>query len=347
MSALSHHVVIGSGIAGAQAVATLRARDPDARVTMITLSALHCYKRYDLPRIFRGCRDWRELLAQPPSYYDDQRITVRRATKVANVDTSRGMIQLSHNEEIRFDTLLVASGCRGHLPEELADYKDLIHRFSTFQDAMTVARALPEGGRVIMLGGDMLGLDLARTLIDTGHRVTLIAGEHTFWPHPVTVEQRDRLMGVLHDMGIEVVDGETVGGGIAAIEAGPPGMPARRVVFRDGGDRYGDIVMSFFGLVPSVEFMLGAGLDIERGILVNPSLRTTDERIYAAGDVCQIWSDQERSYRFFYGWKNVRAMGDIAARNMTGAAEAFVPAQDEGLAITPEGQIHSPFWEYE
>ena len=86
---------------------------------------------------------------------------------------------------------------------------------------------------------------------------------------------------------------------------------------------------------------------IERGLLVNPALRTTSEGIYAAGDVCQIWSDADKRYRFFYGWKNVRAMGDLAARNIAGGDDPWVPAQDEKLHISDDGKIQSPFWEYE
>jgi NAD(P)H-nitrite reductase large subunit len=135
-------------------------------------------------------------------------------------------------------------------------------------------------------------------------------------------------------------------GQIAAVRAGESGLAARRVVFHDGSEIHGDIVMPFFGVAPALDFMLGSGVDIERGLLVQPNLRTTNEAIFAAGDVCQIWSDTEKRYRFYYGWKNVRAMGEVAARNITGADEPWTPTQDERLQLTAEGHIHSPFWEY-
>jgi NAD(P)H-nitrite reductase large subunit len=197
----------------------------------------------------------------------------------------------------------------------------------------------------MILGGDMIGLDVARTLVETGHKVALVVEKHTFWPHKVSAAEQRELLAVLESKGIETISAECEGG-IESIQAGARGMPARRVVFGGGRDRYADVVMPFYGLVPAVEFMLGAGVDIERGVLVSPSLRTTKESIYAAGDVCQIWSAAENRYRFFYGWKNVRAMGDLAARNMTGDDEAFEPTQDETLHIHEGQTIHSPFWEY-
>jgi NAD(P)H-nitrite reductase large subunit len=346
MSNPSHHVVVGNGVAGSQAAITLRERDPGAKVTLVTLSALLFYNRYDLPKVFRGKSDWREFLVYPPEFYAERNIGVRRRSEVANVDAERQTITLGHQEEIRYDTLLVAAGGRGYLPEELSEYRPLMHTFGNFEQAVAVAKALPEGGRVVMLGGDMIGLDLARALTDTGYRVSLIAGEYTFWPHEVDSTERRQFVAALQAMGVDVIEQAAVGG-IAGIERGVPGMPPRRVRFGDGSDVFGDVVMPFFGLVPSVEFMVGSGVDIERGLLVNTQLQTTNEHIHAAGDVCQIWSDAERRYRFYYGWKNVRAMGDLAARNMTGDSEAFAATQDEKLRISTDGHITSPFWEYE
>lgn len=341
-----HHIVIGSGVAGNQAAETLRARDPESRVTMITISKLPFFNRYDLPRVFRGERDWHKLIIYPADYYLDNRIELRRATRVTSVDGASRTLALEHNETLPFDTLLVASGASAYMPAELAEYRPLMHGFASFKDAVEAADALPAGGHAILMGGDTIGLDLGRTLLDTGHRVTVVADKHIFWPHEVKAEERPRYLEALAAMGFEVVDAQPRGQ-MAAVRAGAAGLSARRLVFHDGSEIEGDIVMPFFGVAPALDFMLGSGADIERGLLVKPSLRTTNEAIYAAGDVCQIWSDAAKTYRFYHGWKNVRAMGELAARNITGADEPWVPTQDESLQITADGRIHSPFWEYQ
>jgi NAD(P)H-nitrite reductase large subunit len=343
--AARHHVIIGNGVAGNQAARTLREREPAARISLLTLSALPFYNRYDLPRVFRGVHDWREFLVDPPAYYEEQRIELRRCTQVVNVDAKRKVITLGHNEELHYDTLLVASGGRAYLPEELSEYRDLLDGFASFEQAMVIRRKLPDGGTVALLGGDMIGLDLARSLVETGHHVVLVTGKYTFWPHQESTEQRQELLRVLAATGMEIIDADAEGG-IASIQAGAPGFATRRVLFGRGRECTADVLLPSFGLVPSVEFMIGSGIGIERGLLVSPTLRTTDESILAAGDVCQIWSDEEKRYRFYYGWKNVRAMGDLAARNLTGDDEAFVPQQDETLHIHDGVTIHSPFWEY-
>jgi NAD(P)H-nitrite reductase large subunit len=345
MATPRHHVIIGSGVAGAQAARTLRAREPEARITMLTMSSLPFYNRYDLPLVFRGRKDWHRFLVDPPEYYIENRISLRRCAQVANVDALTKVITLAHNEEIAYDTLLVASGGRPYLPEELTEFRPLLDGFGSYEQAISVKRKVPDGGAVMILGGDMIGLDLARTLLDTGHKVVLVVEEHSFWPHVVDEAQKKELLSVLEKMGVEVIVAHCEGG-IESIRKCGDGSPARRVVFGGGLERCVDVVMPFYGLTPSVEFMLGSGVDIERGLLVNPELRTTNESIYAAGDVCQIWSGPEKRYRFYYGWKNVRAMGELAARNLTGNNDEFEPTQDETLHIRDGATIHSPFWEY-
>ena len=345
MSTARHHIVIGSGVAGNQAAETLRERDPDSRITMITISRLPFFNRYDLPRVFRGERDWRRFIIYPADYYRKNRINLRRATRVVSVDSLAQTLTLEHKETIRFDSLLVASGAGAYLPEELAEFRPLMHGFGGFRDAVTVADALPKKGHAILLGGDTIGLDLARTLLDTGHRVTLVAGPYTFWPHEVPAAERPKYITALKKMGIEVVEAQERGG-ITAVEKGAKGLSARRVVFGDASDLSGDVVMPFFGVAPSLDFMLRSGVDIERGLLVGSTLRTTNENIYAAGDVCQIWTEKEHRYNFYHGWKNVRAMGELAAKNITGANEPWLPPQDESLQLSKDGKIQSPFWEY-
>ena len=78
-----HHIIVGSGVTGSQAAETLRECEPDARITILTLSSLLFYNRYDLPKVFRGHRDWREYLVYPAAYYRDWKINVRRCSRVA------------------------------------------------------------------------------------------------------------------------------------------------------------------------------------------------------------------------------------------------------------------------
>ncbi len=342
MSAAPHFVIIGSGGAGSEAALTIRQRDPKCTITQITGSKLPFISRYELPRVFTGVDNWREILAHPPEFYDDNKISVRRNSWVDQIDAKNKKVLLRHKEEVSYDKLLVASGGGGYLPENLREFRPLMNGFGSYEDAVRMRQVLPKKGHVIMLGGDMTGLDLARTLVAVGHRVTLIADEQLFWPHEVSGPKQAKFIAVLEAMGIEVVLGKKVTG----VKPGAKGKHLRRVVFADGGGIDGDAVMPFCGLMPSLNFMIGADVDIERGLLVNPELKTTNDSIWAAGDVCQIWSPEENSYLFYYGWHHIKEMGKIAAINMTGGKKKISTYQDDHLYINKQGEIDSPYWMY-
>jgi len=163
-----------------------------------------------------------------------------------------------------------------------------------------------------------------------------------FWPHQLDAAEREKFAGILEKMGINVITDARV----ASIEKGSGKKPARHITLADGKALNADVVLSFCGLMPSLGFMAGAGVDIERGVLVDPHLQSTDKHIWAAGDVCQIWSPEENHYRFYYGWRNVKNMGRIAAFNMTGGSESISTFQDERLTATESGGIDSPYWQY-
>ncbi|MGF1640103.1 MAG: NAD(P)/FAD-dependent oxidoreductase [Rhodospirillales bacterium] len=343
MAAPRHYVIIGNGVAGNEAARQVRERDPNSRITIVSVGRLLFYNRYQLPRLFHEELDWRDFLVHPPAYYDDNRITVRRNSQVISVDAGRKTVMLAHKEELHYDELLVASGATSYLPEELADCAHLLDRFLSYRDARKMRAALPKGGRVVMLGGDVLGLDLARNLVDGGYGVTLVTGAQTFWPHRVETQDRPKFIDALRHMGMDVIEDARV----ARVEEGARGMSARRVLFADGREIFADVVMPFYGLSPAADFMVGSGVDMERGLLVKPDLRTTDASIWAAGDVCQIWSKEEKRYRFYYGWRNIRRMGEIAGRNMTGDDAAIETFPDEPLCIDDNGRIDTPYWEYQ
>ena len=142
MTAQTHNVIIGNGSAGNGAAAVLRERDPDCRITIITMSSLPFYNRYDLPRIFRGL----PRLARSSCPIRRPTTTIRtsscrRHSRVTEVDSRARIISFAHNEKMHYDRLLVCAGGRGYLPEHLSDYRHLMHTFGAYEAAISVYNA--------------------------------------------------------------------------------------------------------------------------------------------------------------------------------------------------------------
>ena len=343
MAEQQHYVIIGNGPAGDEAARHLRQHDKNCSITLITADRLLFIPRYALFEVLKGVDDWRTLLVHEPEYYQANNITVRRNTLVTSVDTGRQVIGLQHKEEIYYDKLLVASGGGGYIPEELREYRPLFHRFANFEDAIKLRDSLPEGAQVLLLGGDMMGIDLGRNLVKLGYQVTLIADKHLFWPHEVDKNDLPKFCAALESTGIQLVTGKKV----VRIEEGGQGLAPRRVICENGESFHGDVALGFYGLMPKLDFMASAGLDVQKGLLVSPELISSNEKVWAAGDVCQIWSPEENRYRVSYEWSSVKNMGRVAARNMAGGHEVVSTFSDGGLEINESGELASPYWNYD
>ncbi|MCU7911309.1 MAG: FAD-dependent oxidoreductase [Candidatus Thiodiazotropha sp. (ex Lucinoma aequizonata)] len=330
MNDTTRYVIIGNGAAGNETAQQLRQRDPNSCITLVSAGKLLFLNRYRFPKVLNGVFDWREFLVNPPKYYDKQRIELRRYTWINYIDPCNKTLEMRHKEKVGYDKLLIASSAGGYLPEYLGEYSPLLHNFNSLRNAMEILSALPaSSGKVLILGGDIRGLDLAHTLVRGGREVIVLTNEHLFYPHQIASEKSNRYIEALEGMGMEVIQNRK----IFRIEKGAKGMRARRVTLDDNRELNADVMMAFYGLIPSLDFIHDAGVDIERGLLVNPQLLTGNEHIWAAGDVWQIWSPEENQYRFYYGWKNVKMMGRIAAINMTGGNKAVDTFKEDRIFI--------------
>ena len=343
--AIKHHIVIGSGVTGNQAAETLRQNDPDSKVSIITTARLPFYNRYHLPSVIRGIKDWREFVIYPPEFYRDNKINLRRFQTVDSINVTNKTLTLKHKERIKYDNIIIAAGARAFIPPELSEFKNLFQYFHLFSEVQATMKALPKGGMVIILGGDINGIDFGRAFLESGYKVTIISGPQTFLPHLIPIEKHQKYLNALKNMNFEVVETKQVSE-IISIDSGNKSGRQRIVTFSDGRTLEGDIIMPFFGRQPMIDFIANTGMDIERGILVKPDLRSTVEGIYAAGEICQIWTESEKAYKFYSGWKNLKAMGELAAKNVTGGKKLWQPVSDEKLKVDKNGYLNSPYWEH-
>lgn len=336
----TRYVLIGNGAAGNRAAELLRERDPDGVITIVSRGTLLQYRRDRLNDLFDGRTDWRDYLVNAPDFYTEKGIRVRRQSTVVKVDADAGSVVFANGEAIGFDKLLVATGGERYLPDDLLDFADQCHFFDSYEEAMTLRRALPDGGRVLILGGDMAAIGLARKLREHGHGVALVPHERSFRPHLVDEAAQGPYLAALEKMGIEVL----APGPIDGIEAADSGSGAKRVRFAGGGEATADIVLPAYGSVPAVDFMHGTGVEIERGILVGATQRSAKENVWAAGNACQLEPTEKGIH--IYNRDLVLQMGEVAARDMIGdPLELFEPGYAQELALDADGGLQSIFFD--
>jgi len=306
-----HFVIIGNGPAANEAAVTLRENSHRARITIISKERVRYYRPHLLPDLIAGKVNQEALYVNPASFYKDRGIKLRLGQPVVAVDLCARRIILEHKEMVPFHGLIIATGGRPRIPEPFQVFEELMLTLKTPADARLWIEKLATAESVLIIGGDLTSFALARALVSLGKRVAFILNEDSFWPLPFSEEICQQASRKLGERGVEVIECRRIRR-ITRVSEDLTEVETDRETLRVG------ILGAFFGLVPDVKFLVGSGLDIERGILVDEHLRTRHEGVYAAGDCAQVFHPGIRDYWVSIGYENARRLGRIAALNLLG-----------------------------
>ncbi len=331
-----HFVIIGNGAAANRAADVLRRGDKDARITLISDEFFHFYHRHRLADYLAGTAGEDDLLVRAPQHYQKHRIRLRLGQRVTRIDPKEKVLYLKHMEMVRYTRLLLCTGGKPRLPEIYYAYRAHFTTIKTLADARQLRERLDGIRDVVVVGGDLVSVRLASALVRLGKAVTFLVDADSFWPLELTPERRAEFAERLTRVGIAV----RLDDALAHVEPHPSG--GYRVTTRAGERLRADMVGAFFGLAPDVDFLLGTGLDIDRGLLVNEYLQTNLPDIYAAGDCAQVYNPALRNYWVSIGWPNAEKLGEVAARNLLGQVQ---PAgQAPASALEFEGIVVNTCW---
>ena len=310
------HVIVGAGPAGVVAAETLRRADPSSEIVILGDEPEPPYSRMALPYLLA------ENVGEPGTYlrhgdahFEKLSIDVRQA-RVRGVDPVNRTLTTSEGAGIAWDRLLVATGAHPIKPPIEGMDSEGVENCWTLADARRILAGAKPGDRVVLMGAGFIGCIVLEALAARG--VDL-----------VVVEMADRMLPRMMD--------ETGGAMIArwceskgvAVRTGTRVTEIARTngsltLAGDGGDPIeADLVVCATGVAPNVDFLDGAGIDCDAGILVDHRLRTNAPGVYAAGDVAQ-------GPDFSTGGREVHAIqptavehGRIAALNMAGVDTPF------------------------
>jgi 3-phenylpropionate/trans-cinnamate dioxygenase ferredoxin reductase subunit len=277
-------VVVGAGQAAIQIADSLRKDGFDGRVVMVGDEAQAPYQRPPLSKKFLSGELPPERLAiKPPAFYDTHRIELRLGRHAEAIDRVRHEISLSDGERLRYDHLVLATGT---LPRKVTvPGADLggVHYLRTIADVDRIRAELTAPCRVVIVGGGYIGLEAAATCRSLGHEVDVLEMADRVMNRVVAPEVSAFFTAEHRRAGVRVHTGALVSAFVPKA-----GNPARvgAVETLDGPAYAADLVIVGIGVVPNIGLAAAAGLACENGIAVDEHCRTSDARIYAAGDCC-------------------------------------------------------------
>ncbi|MBM7365623.1 NAD(P)/FAD-dependent oxidoreductase [Gordonia hydrophobica] len=268
-------VIVGAGTAGVTAATTLRADGYDGPVTVIGAESGLPYRRTALSKdLLAADLSEGRIALQKPEFWAQKTIDVRAGVRVTGIDVDARTVSLDDGASVRYRALIVATGGRPIRPGWL---DPAVPTLRTRADAAAIRDDLSRSQRLVVIGGGLIGLELAASVAAHGMTATV-------------VEAADRVVGrvVPHQVS-DYLAGLHVGNGVWLRTASvADSATARRVQLTDGTQLVGTVVAAI-GARPDVALAEGAGLAVgPHGIVVDSTLATSAPGVYAAGDAAAL-----------------------------------------------------------
>lgn len=301
-------VVVGGGLAGVSAARELRDRGYDGAVTLIDKDA-HPYDRPPLSKDFLlGKIGEDELGLAKPTWYDDASIDLRTGVTAVALRSATGAVELSDGSSVHADAVILALGADARpLGDTQAPH---IHVLRTLADARALRDNLVSGARLAIVGGGLIGAEVASSARALGVEVELIEPVDPPLAPAVGVDLAHSLHRMHVEFGIRVHKS-----GVREIRSAGGDVI---VELTDGTTVTADDVLVGIGSVPVTDLASDAGLEVAGGIVVDSAARTSNPAVFAAGDSARTRLPDGTLLRRKEHWEAAKFGGHAAAAAVLG-----------------------------
>ncbi len=314
------YLIIGGSVATVAAVEGIREIDGDGSIGVVSYEPYHAYSRPMISNYLMDDIELEDMYYRPLKFYEKEKVDSLLGKTVVKVSPDEKKVFLDDGDCISYERLLVSSGGRPIIPRINGVDKKGVYRFLSLDNAREIKASLKGLERVVIIGGGLSGMKAAEAIISIGVRVSVIEMMERVLK-PVYDETACGIIKALfEDKGVDVLtssqaeeiygrkDDESSAGG---------------VMLKGGKKVDGDIVIMSVGVIPQVDFLKDSGIEINRGVVVDKSMKTNLPDIYAAGDVAEAYDILLGINRPIPIWPKAYYEGRIAGLNMAGGNEEF------------------------
>ncbi|MBV2366779.1 FAD-dependent oxidoreductase [Streptomonospora nanhaiensis] len=330
-----HVVVIGNGMTGARFAEEVARRDPRGerlRVSVVGEETEPAYNRVLLPGVLAGRYAPEDIRLPVP---ETGAVSVRTGVAAVTLDTERRRVRLDDGTALDYDELVLATGARAAFPP----VQGLASPDGTPEPGVTALRDLADcrrlaalarpGGPVVVLGGGVLGLEAARALTERGMRVSLV--ESAPWIMRRQIDQPAAQILAHHYTRLGVA--------VHSWRVAARWIPGTGLELDDGRLLAGDALVVTAGVRANTELAEAAGIEVDRGVLVDDTLATSDPRVHAIGDCAQHPGGGGGLVQ--PGWEQAAVLADLLTGTRLDArytgARPVTRLKAEGIELTSMG----------
>src|SRR5437660_2215926 len=270
-------VVVGNGMAGVACVEQILNHAPKFEITIFGDETHLNYNRILLSSVLAGEKAADEIQLNGLEWYAKHGIVLRLGIRITDVDAERKMVTGDDDSKTPFDKLLIATGSTPLIPPMDGLEKEGLFVFRNLDDTRALLDRAAPGKRAVVIGGGLLGLEAARGLQVQGCDVTVVHLMDTLMERQLDLTGGSYLKAKMECLGVKVLLERST---TAILGNGQ----AEGVAFKDGSSIAADFVVIAAGIRPNVELGRKAGLEVNRGIIVNDYMETSNPDVFAVGE---------------------------------------------------------------
>lgn len=346
-------VIIGNGISGITAARHIRKRCGDA-ITVISSESEHFFSRTALMYVYMGQMRFKDIKPYEDFFWEKNRIGLRKA-RVSEVDFSEKKLLFNDGGEMGYDVLILATGSSPNMFGWQGQDLKGVQGLYSLQDLESMERDTQGIGRAVIVGGGLIGVEMAEMLATRRIPVTFLVREGSFWGNVLPKEESEMVTRHIRSHHIDLRFNTEL-----KEILGDENGRVRAVITSEGEEIPCQFVGLTAGVHPSIDFLKDTELETDRGILVDRFLRTNIPDVYALGDCAQHREPLFGRAPIEQVWYTGRMMGETAAATICGEPTEYRPGiwfnsakffdiecQTYGtVPNVPQENVESLWWEH-
>jgi len=319
---MEHIVIIGNGISGVTAARHIR-KNSDKKITIISAETEYFFSRTALMYVYMGHMKFEHTQPYESWFWKKNRIELKKAF-VKHIDTENKTLELDSNESMTYDKLIIATGSKpnkfGWPGQDLDGVLGMYHK----QDLEQLETLAPNNKickRAVIVGGGLIGIELAEMLASRKIPVTFLVREDSFW-NGVLPEGESRMINehiLSHHIDLRLSTN------LKEIKSDENGRVKSVIIEETGEEIPCNVVGLTAGVTPNIDFLKTSTIECDRGVKVNRFLETNIKDVYAIGDCAEQHEAIGNRRPIEAVWYTGRMMGETLAQTICGNKREYNP----------------------
>jgi NAD(P)H-nitrite reductase large subunit len=319
---MEHIVILGNGIAGVTAARHIR-KQSDKKITIVSAETDYFFSRTALMYVYMGHMKFEHTQPYENSFWKKNRIDLKKGY-VKQVDTDHKLLLFADGGKLHYDKLILATGSKpnkfGWPGQDLDGVLGMYHK----QDLETLETLAPDNKackRAVIVGGGLIGIELAEMLISRNIPVTFLVRENSFWNGVLPQGESSLINDHIREHHIDL----RLATNLKEIISDENGRVKSIIIEETGEEIPCNVVGLTAGVLPNIDFLKSSNLQLGRGIKVNRFLETNIKEVYAIGDCAEQHEAIGNRRPIEAVWYTGRMMGETLAQTICGNKMAYKP----------------------